>query len=239
MPRHPSSPTRFERAEADGKIHGSNFSHCRPAVVIPNSTFWRAAYVLIRKHGSDAELEATRLAECSTAATPTLGTFGCGSSRRSRRSRHRGEASHIEGSTARDAAIYYYLQRTRFERIAERKLRRRQLTDDGNVEITGPDLRERAGGWRSDLREPSLRARLRREDRASAILAPRNAAGHHTEAGLASARAYPRSAAPLQSREGRGSLHYRWLPEPLNGGHARRPCRNVSLSQGPCAHWAA
>jgi hypothetical protein len=32
----------------------------------------------------------------------------------------------------------YYLQRTRFERIAERKLRRRQLTEDGNVEISGP-----------------------------------------------------------------------------------------------------
>ena len=27
----------------------------------------------------------------------------------------------------------YYLQRTRFETIAERKLRRRQLTEDGNV----------------------------------------------------------------------------------------------------------
>jgi len=36
----------------------------------------------------------------------------------------------------------YYLPRTRFERIAERRLRRRQLTDDGNVEITGRDLRE-------------------------------------------------------------------------------------------------
>ena len=35
----------------------------------------------------------------------------------------------------------YYLQRTRFESIAERKLRQRQLTDDGNVEITGRDLR--------------------------------------------------------------------------------------------------
>jgi hypothetical protein len=35
----------------------------------------------------------------------------------------------------------YHLERTRFERIAERKLRRRQLTDDGNVEITGRDLR--------------------------------------------------------------------------------------------------
>jgi len=29
----------------------------------------------------------------------------------------------------------YYLQRTRFESIAERKLRRRQLTEEGNVEI--------------------------------------------------------------------------------------------------------
>ena len=31
----------------------------------------------------------------------------------------------------------YYLQRTRFESIVERKLRRRQLTEDGNVEISG------------------------------------------------------------------------------------------------------
>jgi hypothetical protein len=38
----------------------------------------------------------------------------------------------------------YHLQRTHFERIAERKLRQRQLTDDGNVEITGRDLRERS-----------------------------------------------------------------------------------------------
>src|SRR5215471_3708273 len=36
----------------------------------------------------------------------------------------------------------YYLQRTRFESIAERKLRRRQLTDDGNVEISERDVRE-------------------------------------------------------------------------------------------------
>lgn len=35
----------------------------------------------------------------------------------------------------------YYLYRTRLERIAERKLRQRQLADDGNVEITGRDLR--------------------------------------------------------------------------------------------------
>src|ERR1700750_934629 len=37
----------------------------------------------------------------------------------------------------------YYLHRTRLELIAERKVRRRQLTDDGNIEITGRDLRER------------------------------------------------------------------------------------------------
>jgi hypothetical protein len=35
----------------------------------------------------------------------------------------------------------YYLQRTRFESIAQRKLRRRQLTEDGNVEISARDLR--------------------------------------------------------------------------------------------------
>jgi hypothetical protein len=35
----------------------------------------------------------------------------------------------------------YYLQRVRFEGIVERKLRRRQLTEDGNVEISGRDLR--------------------------------------------------------------------------------------------------
>jgi len=35
----------------------------------------------------------------------------------------------------------FHLQRTRFELAVERKLRRRQLTDDGNVEITGRDLR--------------------------------------------------------------------------------------------------
>ena len=37
----------------------------------------------------------------------------------------------------------YHLHRTRLELIAERKVRRRQLTDDGNVEIAGGDLRER------------------------------------------------------------------------------------------------
>jgi hypothetical protein len=37
----------------------------------------------------------------------------------------------------------YHLHRTRLELIPERKIRRRQLTDDGNVEITSRDLRER------------------------------------------------------------------------------------------------
>ena len=38
----------------------------------------------------------------------------------------------------------YHLHRTRLELIAERKVRRRQLTNDGNVEINGRDLRERS-----------------------------------------------------------------------------------------------
>jgi hypothetical protein len=36
----------------------------------------------------------------------------------------------------------YYLQRTRFERVAEAKVRHRVLTEDGNVEISGRDLQE-------------------------------------------------------------------------------------------------
>ena len=47
----------------------------------------------------------------------------------------------------------YHLHRTRLELIAERKLRRRQLTDDGNVEITGRDLREMEG--RAHHRRPT------------------------------------------------------------------------------------
>ena len=36
----------------------------------------------------------------------------------------------------------YHLHRARLELIAERKVRRRQLTEDANVEITGRDLRD-------------------------------------------------------------------------------------------------
>jgi hypothetical protein len=46
----------------------------------------------------------------------------------------------------------YYVQRPRFESIAERKLRQRQLTDDGNVEITGRDLRGGSAALPSNTR---------------------------------------------------------------------------------------
>jgi len=36
-----------------------------------------------------------------------------------------------------------HLHRTRLELIVERKVSRKQLTDDGNIEITGRDRRER------------------------------------------------------------------------------------------------
>jgi Protein of unknown function (DUF1488) len=47
-----------------------------------------------------------------------------------------------EAPTPQRCLEAYHLQRSRFELVAERKVRRRQLTDDGNVEITGRDLRE-------------------------------------------------------------------------------------------------
>jgi hypothetical protein len=51
----------------------------------------------------------------------------------------------IDGTVTPERCIEaYHLQRTRFELMAERKLRRRQLTDDANIEITCCDLRERA-----------------------------------------------------------------------------------------------
>ena len=46
-----------------------------------------------------------------------------------------------ERRTPKRCVEAYYLQRTRFERIAERKLRQRQLTDEGNIEIAGRDYR--------------------------------------------------------------------------------------------------
>ena len=49
----------------------------------------------------------------------------------------------LEALTPERCLEAYHLHRTRLELIAEKKIRRRQLTDDGNVEITGRDLRER------------------------------------------------------------------------------------------------
>jgi hypothetical protein len=37
----------------------------------------------------------------------------------------------------------FHLQRIRFEMIVERKLRRREITEAGNVETNGRDLREK------------------------------------------------------------------------------------------------
>lgn len=49
----------------------------------------------------------------------------------------------IDGTVTPESCIEaYHLHRPRFERVAERKLRDRQLTDDANVEIVGRDLRE-------------------------------------------------------------------------------------------------
>ncbi len=36
----------------------------------------------------------------------------------------------------------YHLERQRFERAVERKIARRQLAEDGNVELTARDLRD-------------------------------------------------------------------------------------------------
>ena len=57
----------------------------------------------------------------------------------------------IDGSVTPERCIEaYHLQRTRFERIAEQKVRNRQLTDDANVEIVGQDLRESRSASRPD-----------------------------------------------------------------------------------------
>ena len=51
----------------------------------------------------------------------------------------------LDGSVTPERCLEaYHLQRTRFERAAERKLRQRQLTDDANIEITARDLCEPA-----------------------------------------------------------------------------------------------
>jgi hypothetical protein len=66
----------------------------------------------------------------------------------------------IDGTVKPERCIEaYHLQRTRFELIAERKLRRRQLTDDANVEITGRDLQEREAAGAEHARLSGFRRR--------------------------------------------------------------------------------
>ena len=49
----------------------------------------------------------------------------------------------VDGAVTPERCVEaYYLHRTRPERIVEKKLRQRQLAADGNVEITGRDLRD-------------------------------------------------------------------------------------------------
>src|SRR5437879_13904692 len=57
-----------------------------------------------------------------------------------------------EGPTPQRCIEAYHLNRVWLERLAERKLRRRQLTDDSNVEITGRDLR----GWDAGATVPGV-----------------------------------------------------------------------------------
>ena len=48
----------------------------------------------------------------------------------------------VDGVVTPDRCLAaFHLQRTRFQLIAERKLRNRQLTADGNLEINGRDMR--------------------------------------------------------------------------------------------------
>ena len=49
----------------------------------------------------------------------------------------------LQVADARACVEAFHPQRMRFEMIVERKLRRRQLIEDGNVEITGRDRREK------------------------------------------------------------------------------------------------
>ena len=60
----------------------------------------------------------------------------------------------VDGAVTPDKCMEaYHLHRTRFEMVAERKLRQRQLTDDGNVAITGRDLRASPNAAVSSRRE--------------------------------------------------------------------------------------
>jgi Protein of unknown function (DUF1488) len=63
-----------------------------------------------------------------------------------------------DGPTPKRCVESYHLHRTRLEQIAERKVRRRQLTEDGNIEISGRDLREKTppAGQRNFFERPGV-----------------------------------------------------------------------------------
>ena len=50
-----------------------------------------------------------------------------------------------EKATPEKCVETYHLHRTRIERAVEAKLRRRELSEDGNVDLTGRDLRRAEG----------------------------------------------------------------------------------------------
>src|SRR5215469_3725185 len=56
-------------------------------------------------------------------------------------------------ASPRDRSRPISREQTLFERVAERKLRRRPLTDEGNVEIIRRDLRWRLRNPREDIRQ--------------------------------------------------------------------------------------
>ena len=65
----------------------------------------------------------------------------------------------IDGAVTPERCLEaYHLHRTRLELIVERKLRQRQLTDDGNVAITGRDLRASQNAAVSSRPEPDRSA---------------------------------------------------------------------------------
>jgi hypothetical protein len=53
------------------------------------------------------------------------------------------ESTSLQRGVTCEPRVGRQTQRTRFEIITERKLRRRQLIEDGNVEITGRDVHEK------------------------------------------------------------------------------------------------
>jgi hypothetical protein len=68
----------------------------------------------------------------------------------------------------------YHLQRTRFERLAERNLRKRQLTGDGNVDTRPRPARSQAGTVRNGvlLAIVCTQRRAQEEERGAGIQAP-------------------------------------------------------------------